>query len=318
MVKKRRALLNAPPYHVLLVRAQRYLRRRAHKLDVRAVIVRGHIGVEPFIVYLRQHGAALIVQPHPVHKFALDGLGLLHGCGCQLLVNNHDGAVGDGVTLPRLHFHLDGTVGKQRLDDFGGRIFGYPPHVGFHGTVVDTDPRFPAPQHRDIVNVLMPMPPVDTFFQKIHDDFGRNPRRAKLDANIHGLYLGGHGLTQSFHICLVLGHILSGLFRLMELAPDVACEVLVTYFPLRRGRIEEYQLVPLQFLLRLLTGTTQKLPYARQVDLAALTQGNHQRVLGILRLFRHSGGLEHTLRKNGRLGRRSRPHGHAVLAGQFS
>ena len=99
------------------MRTQFYRFGCVHQLKVRTVILRRHVGVEPFIVELGEHVASFIVRPHPIEESLFDFVCLLHGGGCQFLINDHD-RVAALILVAAVFFHLDRSVDEQGFNDF--------------------------------------------------------------------------------------------------------------------------------------------------------------------------------------------------------
>lgn len=72
MVEQCCTFLDAAPDHILLVRPELHLGRRAHKLKVRAVIARGNVRVETLIVECGQHVAPGVIRPNPIKERLTD------------------------------------------------------------------------------------------------------------------------------------------------------------------------------------------------------------------------------------------------------
>ena len=132
VVEQRCAFLNAAPDHILLVRPELYLGRRAHKLKVRTVIARGDVRVETLIVECGQHVAPVVIRPNPIKEHLTDFIGLLHGGSGQFLVNDHD-RLAVVVMLATCLFHLDGLVRQQGPDNLVGGILRDAPDARVQG-----------------------------------------------------------------------------------------------------------------------------------------------------------------------------------------
>ena len=156
MVEQGRAFLNSPPDRIFLVRPESHIGRRAHKLQMRAVITGGNVGVEALVIERGQHVPPLVVRPDPIQKGLADFVGLLHGgCG-QLLVNHHNGPV-VVIELPAFLFHLDGPARQQGFNNFTSRVFRNAPDVCVEGGVPNSDRGFPAAQGGNVADGLLPL-----------------------------------------------------------------------------------------------------------------------------------------------------------------
>ena len=132
MVEQCCTFLDAAPDHILLVRPELHLGRRAHKLKVRAVIARGNVRVETLIVECGQHVAPGVIRPNPIKERLTDFIGLLHGGSGQFLINHHDRPA-VVVILATCLFHLDGLVRQQGPDNLVGGILRDAPDARVQG-----------------------------------------------------------------------------------------------------------------------------------------------------------------------------------------
>ena len=256
MVEQACSLLNGPPDGILLMRTQFDGLGRAHQFKVGTVIGRRDVRVEFFIVEFGQHVPPFIVRPYPVEESLFDFIGLLHGGGCQFLVDDHDGSA-LVVMLAAFLLHLDGLVHEQGFDNFSGGIFGNAPDAGGKRSIPYADGRFPAAQRRQIIDGLHSLAAVQ-MLHKIGKDLCRNPGGAEPDADVHGLDVRRHGGGQGLHIGSEAGVRLRCFFRPRQFGADIAGQVSVADFPFLGGRIQKNLSLFAQFRLNILSRTMQE------------------------------------------------------------
>ena len=296
MIEQACSFLNGPPDRVFLMRAQFDGFGSAHQLKMGTVIGRRDVCVEFFIVEPGQHVPPFIVRPYPVEESLFDFIGLLHGGGCQFLVDDHDGPA-MVVMLAAFPLHLDGLVHEQGFDNLSGGIFGNAPDAGGKRSIPYADGRFPSPQRRQVTDGLHPLAAVQVFHE-VGKDLRRNPGGTESDADVHGFDVRRHGGGQCLHIGSEAGVRLRGFFRPRQFGPDIAGQVSVADFPFLGGRIQENLPLFAQLLLNVLSRTMQEPRHTAEIHPAVFPQGNEQGVSGVFRRFRHLSGLEHSLPKN--------------------
>ena len=297
MVEQTSAFLNGAPDRIFLVRTQLDGFGSAHQFKVGTVISWRHVGIEPLVVEFGKHVASLVIDPDPIEESLFDFIGLLHGGGCQFLVDDHDGPA-LVVTLSAFLLHLDGLVHEQGFNDFVRRIFGNAPYACGKRGVPDADGRFPAPQRRQVTDGLHPLAAVQVFHE-VGKDLRRNPGGTESDADVHGFDVRRHGGGQGFHIGSETGVRLGCFLCLAQLGPDIAGQVSVADFPFFGGGIQENLSLVAQFRLNVFRRTIQEPRHTAEIHPAVFPQGNEQSILDGFRMFHDLGGLEYPLAENG-------------------
>ena len=297
MVKQACPFLNGAPDRIFLTRAQFDGFGSAHQFKVGTVIGRGHVGIEPLVVEFGKHVASLVIAPDPIEESLFDFIGLLHGGGCQFLIDDHDGPA-LVVTLSAFLLHLDGLAHEQGFDNLSGGIFGNAPDAGGKRSIPYADGRFPAPQRRQVTDGLHPLAAVQVFHE-VGKDLRRNPGGTESDADVHGFDVRRHGGGQGFHIGSETGVRLGCLLCLTQFGPDIAGQVSVADFPFLGGGIQENLSLVAQLRLNVFRRTIQEPRHTAEIHPAVFPQGNEQGILDGFRMFHDLGGLEYPLAENG-------------------
>ena len=297
MIEQTGSFLNGSPYSIFLMRTEFYSFGSAHQLKMGTVIGRRDVCVEFFIVEPGQHVPPLVIRPHPIEESLFDFIGLLHGGGCQFLVDDHDGPA-LVVMLAAFLLHLDGLVHEQGFDNFSGGIFGNAPDAGGKRSIPYADGRFPAAQRRQIIDGLHSLAAVQ-MLHEVGKDLCRNPGGAEPDADVHSLDVRRHGGGQCLHIGSEAGVRLRGFFRPRQLGPDIAGQVSVADFPFLGGGIQENLSLVTQLRLNVLSRTMQEPRHTAEIHPAVFPQGNKQGILDGFRMFHDLGGPEYPLPENG-------------------
>ena len=297
MVEQTCPFLNGAPDRIFLMRTQLDGFGSAHQFKVGTVISWRHVGIEPLVVEFGKHVASLVIDPDPIEESLFDFIGLLHGGGCQFLVDDHDGPA-LVVTLSAFLLHLDGLVHEQGFDNLSGGIFGNAPYAGGKRSIPYADGRFPAPQRRQVTDGLHPLAAVQVFHE-VGKDLRRNPGGTESDADVHGFDVRRHGGGQGFHIGSETDVRLGCLLCLAQFGPDIAGQVSVADFPFLGGGIQENLSLVAQLRLNVFRRTIQEPRHTAEIHSAVFPQGNEQGILDGFRMFHDLGGLEYPLAENG-------------------
>ena len=263
MIEQACSFLNGPPDRVFLMRAQFDGFGSVHQLKMGTVIGRRDVCVEFFIVEPGQHVPPFIVRPYPVEESLFDFISLLHGGGCQFLVDDHDGPA-LVVMLAAFPLHLDGLVHEQDFDNISGGIFGNAPYTGGKRGVPYVYRCLPAAQRRQIINGLHSLAAVQ-MLHEVGKNLRRNPSRTEFDADVHSLDVRRHGGGQCLHIGNEAGVRLRCFFRPRQFGADIAGQVSVADFPFLGGRIQKNLSLFAQFRLNILSRTMQEPRHTAEV-----------------------------------------------------